>query len=320
MVGVLVFASWYGWGVYRNLARITGNNNPLQLVGAFTPADLEQTNGRTTILLAGYSKDDAGHSGAELTDSIMVISVNQTDKSVTVLSIPRDLYVNIDGYGYSKINAAYVYGEQSDFSEAGYADGGMGLLEKTVEDSLGIDSNYQALINYTAFKDLVNAVGGVTVDIKSSNPKGFYDPNTNLKLSNGATRLDGQTALNLARARGEGYGSYGFVQGDFTRTQNQQQILLALKAAAGSGLNLMKVTNIANAVGNNVKTDLELNEIKTLYMIMKEYDAGTIKTVTLNDVGGKNLLMSYRTSTGQSALVPAAGIDDYSAIKAALSL
>lgn len=320
MAGLLVFGGWYGWGVYRNLSKITGDSNPLQLVNAFTTVDLQQTNGRTNILLAGYSNDDTGHSGADLTDSIMVISIDQSTKDATILSIPRDLYVNIDGHGYSKINAAYVYGEQDNFSKTGYADGGMGLLEKTVEDSLGIRSNYQALINYTAFKDLVDAVGGVAVNIQSSSPNGFYDPNTNLKLANGTTKLDGQTALNLARARGEGYGSYGFTQGDFTRTQNQQQILLALKAAAGSGLNLGKVSNIANALGNNVKTDLELNEIKTLYTILKDYDAASIKTITLNDVGGSNLLVSYTAPGGQSVLIPAVGISDYSAIQAALAL
>jgi LCP family protein required for cell wall assembly len=318
MIGLLMFGGWYGWGMYRNLSKITGNNNPLQLVGAFTPADLEQTNGRTNILLAGYSNDDAGHSGADLTDSIMIISIDQSDKSAVVLSVPRDLYVNIDGYGYSKINAAYVYGEQDDFAETGYADGGMGLLEKTVEDSLGIHSNYEALINYTAFKDLVDAVGGVTIDIQSSNANGLYDPNTNLKLANGEVKLDGQTALNLARSRGEGYGSYGFTQGDFTRTQNQQAILLALKTAVGSSLSLTKVADISSALGNNVKTDLQLNEIKTLYSVLKNYDTTSIKTITLNDINGENLLASYTTSGGQSTLIPAAGITDFSDIQSVL--
>jgi len=315
LAALVTVGGWYSWGLYQNLSKITGNNNPLQLVEAFTAADLKQTEGRTNILVAGYSADDANHGGAELTDSIMIISIDQSDKSAVVISVPRDLYVDIDGYGYSKINAAYVYGEQQKFAEDGYADGGMGLLEKTVEENLGVHSNYQALVNYTAFKDLVNAVGGVSVTIESSNNYGLYDPNTNLKLSNGTQSLDGQTALNLARARGEGYGSYGFAQGDFTRTQNQQAILLALKDKAGSSLNLSKIANIADALGENVETDLQLNEIKTLYGISKKINVTSIKTVTLNDVSGENMLSSYTTKSGQSALIPADGVDDFAAIQ-----
>jgi len=312
---LIAIGGWYGWGLYQSVYKLTGNNNPFQIVEAFSAADLKQTDGRTNILLAGYSADDANHGGAQLTDSIMILSIDQSNKSAAVVSVPRDLYVDIDGYGYSKINAAYVYGEQQKFAESGYADGGMGLLEKTVEENLGIHSNYQALINYTAFKDLVDAVGGISVTIKSSSSYGLYDPNTNLKLSNGTQNLNGQTALNLARSRGEGYGSYGFAQGDFTRTQNQQAILLALKDKAGASLNLGKITNIADAVGDNIETDLQLNEIKTLYSVSKKIDAAAITTITLNDVDGTNLLTSYTTKNGQSALIPAEGVDNFSAIQ-----
>lgn len=313
---------WYGTGIYTSMANALGDTNPIQLVKGLTTTDLKQTNGRTNILLAGYSADDAGHAGATLTDSIMIVSIRQSDKSAVVISIPRDLYVNIPGYGYSKINAAYQYGEQVGFNEPGYAEGGMGLLEKTVQQVTGVGFNYNALINYAAFKDSVDAAGGVSLAINSSDPRGVYDPNTNLKLSNGTTTLDGQTALNLARARGGGYGSYGFSDGDFTRTNYQQQILIALKQKVSSvsvGLNPVKISKLASSVGDNVKTDMQLGEMLSLYSATKSTSDSNIKSYNLNDINGNNLLDYYTSKDYQSTLIPADGIGEYASIQEQIS-
>jgi len=322
ITAIVAGIGWFGYQLYQSAANLTGNKNPLSLLGGLAPASLKQTDGRTNILLAGYSNDDPDHSGADLTDSIMILSVDtKDDNDAVMISVPRDLYVEIPGYGYSKINAAYEYGEQNDFSESGYPDGGMGLLEKTISQNFGVQFNYYALLNYGAFRSAVDAVGGVTVDIQSSNPNGLYDPNTNLKLANGSTELDGQQALDLARSRGEGYGSYGFAQGDFTRTANQQKLLLALKGKIGSAsvvANPLKVAQLSNAVGDNVKTDMTVGEMETLYGKTKGLSDGSIKSVTLNDYNDENLLASYTTRYGQSALIPAAGLDDFSEIQAAV--
>lgn len=226
--------------------------------------------------------------------------------------------MNIPGYGYSKINAAYEYGEQDNFSEAGYATGGMGLLEKTVQQVTGINTNYYALINYTAFKDAVDAVGGISLTINSSDQRGIYDPNTNLNLPNGTVNLNGQTALNLARARGEGYGSYGIDEGDFIRTNYQQQILIALKeklTTSGVELNPVAISKLVAAFGDNVKTDLKLGEILSLYSTTKSISTNSMKNYNLNDINGTNLLDYYTTTDGQSTLIPADGIDEYSTIQ-----
>jgi LCP family protein required for cell wall assembly len=319
---LFIGGGWYGFKFYKDLSHITGTSNPLSLVSSFTPTTLKETNGRINILIAGYSADDNGHQGAELTDSIMILSINPTDKSAVVISVPRDLYVNIPGYTYSKINAAYEYGDSENFKMTGYANGGMGLLEETLTQDFGVQFNYYALINYTAFKDAVDAVGGVNVTINSTNPNGLYDPNTNLKLPNGSVSLTGQEALNLARARGDGYGSYGFVDGDFDRTEHQQQILLALKDKASSTAvisNPLKVGAMADAIGNNVKTDLTVGDMETLYSKAKDIPDSSIQTVTLNDYDGTDLLTDYTTEDGQSALIPADGIDDFSDIQAAIT-
>lgn len=282
--------------------------------------------GRVNILVAGNSADDAGHDGANLTDSIMILSLDTKNKTAYMMSVPRDLWVDIPGYGHAKINEAYVDGENNKFAQDGYFPGGMGLLQQVVEQNFNINMNYYALVNYTALKDMVNAVGGINFTVKSTDPRGLYDPSVDyttngplVKLSNGTHSLNGQQALDLARARGDAYGSYGFPAADFDRTNNQRQELVALKSkvtTTGVLANPAKLSNILDAIGTNVKTDFSLGEVRRAYDISK--DIGTIQSVGLNSVAGKNLLDSYATPLGQSALIPAAGIDDFSDIQAAI--
>jgi LCP family protein required for cell wall assembly len=317
-LAVIGGASFLGWHLYEDAAKVTGDKNPLQLLGLFTPSQLNETDGRVNVLLAGYSADDPGHQGAQLTDSIMVVSIDPQTKNAVLISIPRDTYVDIPGFGYQKINAAYEDGQQENFSSAGYPNGGMGLLEEVVNQNFGIQSDYYGLLDYTAFKDAVNAVGGVTVTINSPDSRGLYDPNTNLRLPNGSVTLNGQQALNLARARGDGPGSYGFPDGDFDRTMYQQALLVALKDKASQSSTLtdpLKIAGLADAIGNNFSTDMSLGVMETIYSDAKGIGSSNIQSVTLNDVNGQDLMTSYVTPDGEDALIPAVGLNDFSQIQ-----
>lgn len=319
---VIMAGGLFAWSLYSDIAKLTGDKNPLNILNSFVPVELQKTNGRTNVLITGYSADDPGHAGAMLTDSIMVLSIDTANKSALVFNVPRDLYVDIPGYGSAKINEAYQYGERVKWSQDGYDKGGMGVLESLISDKFDLDIHYYALINYTAFRDAINAVGGVTIDLTSpDNPNGLYDPFVKIKLPNGVVTLNGQQALNLARARGDGPGSYGFPRSDFNRTRHQQQILVALKEKAASASTLsnpFKIANLADAAGNNVKTNMSTREIQTLFQKTKVIPSKSIKTITLNDVNGKNLLRSYTTPRGQSALIPAAGMNNYDVIQSTL--
>ncbi len=323
LIPVVIIAAWD----YRNYARASdqmfGSSN---LINVLPPNHLDSDDGRTNILIAGFSTDDPGHSGAELTDSIMVLSLDKDTKTGYMLAVPRDLYVEIPGYGPAKINEAYEAGKQMKFKGIGYPDGGMGLLEKVVSDSFDIDIHYYALINYGAVKDTVKALVGITVNIKSDDPRGIYDPGflakegLAVKLKNGRQQIDAQTALNLTRARGMGYGSYGLAQADFDRTKNQQAVLRGIKEKITWQrlLDPRKNAPLLDAIANNVKTDLEIGNILPLYRLFNSVPGNKLKSVTLRDVEGQNLLSSYGTPTGQSALIPAAGIDDFSQIQEAI--
>lgn len=281
--------------------------------------------GRVNVLVAGYSADDPRHSGANLTDSIMLISLNKNTKTGYMLSIPRDLWVDVPGNGSAKINEAYQDGNLDSFKQSGYPPGGMGLLEKVVSDNFGVAINYYALVDYAGFRDTVNAAGGISIVIKSNDPRGIYDPSLDYtsfdccalaKYPNGPVNLDGKQALNLARARGDAYGSYGFGQADFDRTQHQRQMLLALKqktATTRTILNPTKSGHIFDGMANNVQTDVDIGAALPFYRLFNTVNSGNLKSLSLRDFNGKNYLTDYG-----GALIPVAGINDFTDIQKAL--
>ncbi len=319
IVGIVLLAAVLGLGFrfYDDIARLTGNRNPFSLLGVFRPSELRNDNGRVNILVAGNSADDIGHGGAELTDSIMVLSLNTKKETALMLSIPRDLWVAKPEGGHGKINSVFP-------------ESGMEGLESVVEDVTGLSVHYNAIVNYTAFKDLVNAVGGISITIQSENPRGIYDSSLDwttrsccalARYPNGPVNLDGKQALNLARARGEGYGSYGFTNADFTRTEHQRKMLIAIKDKASSAsvvANPFKVSKLVDAVSDNVRTDLQIGEIQSLYYYTKKIDDTKIDSYNINTLKGENttMLSNYTSPDGQSALIPAAGLDNYGDIAA----
>lgn len=324
VLGVLVVLTvgWLGYKFYVDSSSAFGGN----LFGFLHPTKLNgEDQGRVNIMLTGVSTDDPGHQGADLTDSIMIISLDTKNNQAQLISIPRDLWVNIPNHGYAKINAANYYGDADNFSEAGYPKGGMGLLEEVLTHSLNIKIQYYAKINYAAIRDGVNAVGGIDYTIKSSDPRGLYDPSIDwsthgplVKLSNGKHHLNGEQALDLARARGDAYGSYGFPASDFDRTEHQRQMLIALKDKAGSLSTLsnpVKLGNLLDTMGKNVRTNFKSSEIRRFYDLMKNINAKNIQSISLTDANGKNLLANFTSSDGESALIPAAGAGNYSDIQ-----
>lgn len=310
---------------YKNAADATeklfGTRNVL---ATLPPEQLQAEGERTNILLVGYSADDPGHAGALLTDSIMIVSIDKQAKTGFMISVPRDLYVDIPGYRSAKINEAYQAGERNGFTEVGYPENGIGLVRKIVSENFGLPIHYHVIVNYGAVRDITDALGGITVTIESKDARGIYDPNFKpeeggpLQLANGSHTIDGQTALRLTRARGSTFGSYGFPQSDFNRTQNQQRVFAAIRNEITVSQILDPRINkpLFDAVANNIQTDIQIGEVVSVLRLLQAVPQDKLQQVNLTDVDDRNLLASYRTPSGQSALVPAAGMDDFSAIQA----
>lgn len=320
-LGVLVIGIgvWFGFSILRNVDKVFHGNVFSDAHALISGSPLKESGGRVNILLAGNSADDPGHHGANLTDSIMVISYDPTTKSGFILSIPRDLWVHVPSMGHQKINAA---GDVKSFKEPGYPSGSMGLLQKIVEKDLGIPIDYEALINYAAFKNAVDTVGGISIDIKSPDPRGLYDAYTHLKLPNGMVNLTGEEALNLARARGDNVAgdiSYGFPDSDFTRTMYQREMLKALfKKALSVGVlsNPLKISSLFSSFSSNVQTDLTLGDVMSLVRLTDGLNLSKLHSEAYSFGGSSALLGNYLSPSGEEALIPSAGLDNFSQLKA----
>lgn len=308
---------WAGGSVFQ------GN-----LLGVFQSQPLKMdSNGRTNIVVFGTSEDNPGHEGALLTDSIMLVSADQNKNNAYLLSIPRDLWVDYDqgcNSGFAgRINEVYscFSGEGSD-EEAGAT-----ALMKKVGEITGLETQYYVHMNYSVLKDSVDAVGGVSVEIDSDDPRGIFDDNFDwmcnyqcnyVKYDNGPTGLmDGDHALALARARGASGNTYGLAGANFDREKYQRKILIALKeraASAGTLTNVGKVTGLIDAMGNNLRTNFDTAEVRTLMSLGTNTQSEQIKSLVLNDQDQP--LVTGANVNGASVLLPTAGQGNFTEIQA----
>jgi LCP family protein required for cell wall assembly len=189
---------------------------PLQDEGGPAPQPWDGAN-RVNILLMGLDLRDWEGEGPSRTDTMLLFTFDPVTHSAGMLSIPRDLWVNIPGFEYGKINTAYYLGEAYDVPG-----GGPGLAIETVEELLGIPINYYGQVDFEAFERLVDEIGGIEVDVPYEFSVDPLGPHNTVNLEAGIQILDGPTALAYARNRDT-------IGGDFDRAERTQQVILAVK-------------------------------------------------------------------------------------------
>lgn len=332
IVVVAVMVTLGAWMAYK-VIRASGNVFKGNIFGLVQSQPLKtDANGRSNILILGTSEDDPGHGGAYLTDSMMIVSIDQTNKTASMFSIPRDLYVEYGmacNSGYQgKINE-YFNCVNDDWTSDAAEQQRLTETRKFIGDIVGLDIQYGVHINNTVIKDAVNAVGGVDVDIQGSNgDPGILDRSFDwrcnytcnlVKYDNGVHHLDGEDALFLAMARGHVAPTYGLGNSNFDREKNQQKIIVALKEKAvstGTLTDLSKVTGLIDSLGNNLRTTFETSEIRTLMQLGIDIPVDNIKSVSLSEEG--NEVVTSGNYNGASVVMPSAGIFNYSELQAFL--
>lgn len=300
LVGV---AAYFGYKFVSNTSKVFKGN----IFGLTQHEKLqEDANGRTNILLFGTSEDDPGHEGASLTDSIMILSIDQDAKNAYMFNLPRDLEVKYDKAclnGYSgKINALY----QCYYDNGSNEQAGAEALMRKVGEVSGLQLQYYMHVNYTVVRDVVNSLGGIKVTIESRDPRGQMDSNFDWKCGpnysqrkkvcppnghfidypNGEVELDAEHALYLAQARGDIAPTYGFEQSNYDREKNQQKIVVAIREKAlsvGTLTDLGKVNSLMDALGNNIRTNIDTKYVATLMDLGKDIPTSSIKTIALYD-------------------------------------
>jgi LCP family protein required for cell wall assembly len=320
VIGGLGTAGYLGYKAYTKLHNVFKDDGTTAaaLSKEVLPSQLKgEGDGRVNILLLG--RGGANHPGGNLTDTILVASIDPVQNEAALLSIPRDFYVNFRGT-YTKINAVFEYGQQASKAkdDAGKEKDGIAAIDEKLTQVIGIPMHYYAIVDFDAFKDVVNAVNGI--DITLDDP--IWDPNFDwqygknaLKLPAGQVHLSGVQAMLLARSR-NAHGGYG-TGNDFERNANQRKMLIAIKEKVftlGTFSNPAKISSLIDAVGNHVRTNISLDELRRMYDIGKNIDAGKVASIGFTDE--PNNLITTGTRNNQSVVLPRAGDFDYTDIQA----
>lgn len=291
----------------------------------------QDASGRSNFLILGTSEDDPGHQGGDLTDSIMVVSINQTTKDAFTFSVPRDLVVQyghacVSGYS-GKVNVYFSCA--NDGTDAASEQDRLSKTQAFIGNIVGMDIQYGVHVNYTVMRDVVNAIGGnITVNIEGddgsgpSSKLGVMDSNFDWKCgANYAKRksvcppnghfidynpgpqvLDSEHALYLAQARGDVEPTYGLAQSNFDRERNQQKIVIAIRdkaLTAGTLTNIGAVTGLINALGSNLRTNIQTNEVRTLMGLAKDIPSDKITSIDLRKADGPIFDASGQPIQGQ---------------------
>ncbi len=242
-----------------------------------------ESDDRINILLLGIG--GAGHDGPELTDTIIFGSFKPSTKELGLISVPRDLTINIPGYGYRKINAVNALAEQNKKGS------GPAATADTISDILGEPVPYTVKIDFGGFADVIDALGGVNIYVEKSFTDTTYPLDDamgsvqTVSFTEGWTQMDGKTALAYSRSRhgNNGEGS------DFARAARQQKVLMAVKdktLSLGVLLNPGKLSRIIGTITSNIQTNISAIEMVKLAKYIPDISPEKVALHVLDTAGG----------------------------------
>lgn len=306
---ILIVVLWYVINLilaYNNAttANTTGGSDVLQKA-------VKAENGPINILLMGI--EGPNYPGGMLSDSIMIASVDAKTKTLSLLSVPRDLYVTIPGRGKDKVNAAHSIGESA--AKAGEKGKGPALLKETLSQTFGIPIHYFVRLDFDGFKKTIDALGGVSVNVT----KAIHDPlfpdgkggYMTYSVKTGVQQMDGEAALKYARSRQ--------TSSDFDRARRQQEIVSGIKDKLLSPqvlANPKKMNDLISILGTHVLTDFSFGDVDQAYALAKNFDQPTVRSQVLDNSDSLGLLTSSQSSGGSYIIIPRLGMDNYRAVQA----
>lgn len=317
---LLLVGSFLGFKAYMRARQVfQGGGNALALDGEIDPSKLKgEGDGRVNILILGKGGPEQSD-GPDLTDTIILASVDPVNKDEAgLLSIPRDLAVKMESGETQKINAVYALTKMSAQSKGKSAEdaekAGIEAIEKIIENITGVPVNYYTMIDFKAFEQAINAVGGVDIDVKTPITENMLlnGKPYRLNVPTGNQHFDGLRALGYSRCR------HCDNRSDFGRSERQREVIVALRDkvfSVGTFSNPVKISQLIDSFGSRVRTNLSMDEITKLYSLGQAIDASKIKSVSLVDEPNV-LIVSGSANLGLGSIqVPKAGIYKYDDIR-----
>lgn len=291
---ILVFGSLYSFlrpwfTMAGDVARMLEPQQALPVNPEGTPEPYPDwaSGDRFNVLLVGL---DTRPGEPSHTDTLIIVSIDPTNKVVGMLSVPRDLWVEIPGYGQQRINAAFAIGE------ARSPGSGMQLLKATMARVLGVTVHYYAMIDYRGLVKIVDTIGGVTIDVTMPIKDDEFPTEdygyTRIYVPAGLQHMDGTTAMQYARSR--------HADSDFGRSKRQQQVLMAIRDQ-GIRLDLFpKLPTLISNLADTVRTDLSILQIGSLAKLGLEIPKENIVQAAIDE----RFTSPYTTPDGAEVLLP----------------
>lgn len=254
-------------------------------------------NGQETVNFLLIGSDRRAATGSTRTDTMVVAILRPNEGQVSLISIPRDLWVSIPGYENNRINTAYQLGISN-----GYPGGGPSLLKETIQYNLGIRIDHTAMVDFNGFREIVDTLGGVDIPVScpytdwrlidpSYNPE--IEANWYLYTVNpGVIQMDGDLALWYARSRQK--------SSDFDRGRRQQEVLRALFVQALQTGTLTRIPELYNDLKDSVETDLGLGDLLQLSLYAPKMTNADIRSYYIRPP----IVNSWITSGGAYVLSP----------------
>jgi LCP family protein required for cell wall assembly len=252
------------------------------------PLPIWQGTDKINLLLMGIDQRPAGALPG-LADVIMIASVDPVQGSVVLISIPRDLWVEIPNHGEGRINSAYFYGELD-------GSGGAGLMKSTIEHNFGFSVDYYGRLDFGCFKRIIDILGGITVDVPEPVRDDRYPDDhygyMRIYIPAGRQHMDGETALQYVRARHE--------SSDFSRMRRQQQVLLAARDKALRLDIIFSLPDLIPLLGRTFSTDVPLENLLALANLATQIELEDIQLRVIDE----SLTIPYVTADGAQVLLP----------------
>lgn len=328
---ILLLVMLFAYKTGRTVTIIGGNSEQLwEETALLFPALPEREEDRTDVLIVGirgFSDDDddivnGGSKGEYLADTIILLSFNKKSEVAALISIPRDLYVDIPQYGMEKINSAYAIGETRN-----YGGGGLQLIKALVSVISGVYVDHAISIDFAGFQKIVDHLGGIVIyrdtpfvedkqwiydgraggrywrlrEQSTTTPAGWV-----FSVPKGSNVMSSEESLYYARSR--------YSSSDFDRMRRQQEVISAIKSKA---LNLgvltspIKIFQILDTVEKNVRTDMSASEMKELIDLARDAKIQDFKKAVFSS--DEDSVLREDNIDERFVLVPKAG--DYSSIQ-----